>query len=384
MVGRKGDMRREKGKGSLRVVGDGKYRAQISVGTDPATGQRRYSAKRFTSRKAAEEWLRENRARVSVSTSGSTGEMFDRWLTAQRHRMAAGKLSTSTFSWYASAVEKHLRPTLGAVPAAKMTSAQLQNLIAGKVSKGFGESSLRRLTIVLRAVFSYAVEEGWLERNPAARLEVPEVEVHSTARVWPVDDVRRFLEATKDTPLAPLWWLLAVSRMRRGEALGLSWDDVLIPDIGSPVVEIRRQYRQVDGRPEYAPVKTAKSARRFPIDPVTAAVLVALRDAQREAFGPDWSSSWPVFMRPDLSPYRPDYVSRKFQQEARALGLSPIGPHGLRHSLATSLGEAGMPLLTVSRLLGHSSTRVTADTYSHVFAETAGEAVALAAGRLRS
>ncbi|MGI8516334.1 MAG: tyrosine-type recombinase/integrase [Acidimicrobiia bacterium] len=68
-------------------------------------------------------------------------------------------------------------------------------------------------------------------------------------------------------------------------------------------------------------------------------------------------------MRPDLSPFRPDYVSRAFQAAARRLGLKPIGPHGLRHSLATSLGEAEVPLLIVSRLLGHSSTRVTSDVY---------------------
>lgn len=373
---------REHGKGSLTEYGHG-WRAIVSLGLDPATGKRRQLSKTFTNREKAEAWLKENRAKRATSTAGSTGEMFDRWLTHQRHRLAAGKLSTSTLSWYASAIEKHLRPALGAVPAAKMTSTQLQTFIAGKVSKGFGESSLRRLTVVLRAVFSYAVEEGWLERNPAARLEVPEVEVHSTARVWPVEHVRRFLEATRETPLGPLWWLLAVTGMRRGEALGLTWDDVILPDIGAPLIIISRQYRQVDGKPEYATVKTANSARRFTIDPDTTAVLVALRDAQRDAWGADWSSSWPVFMRPDVTPHRPDYVTRTFNKLARSLGLSPIGPHGMRHSLATSLGQGGMPLLTVSRLLGHSSTRVTADTYSHVFAETAGEAVALAAGRLR-
>ncbi|CAN5755836.1 MAG: tyrosine-type recombinase/integrase [Acidimicrobiia bacterium] len=129
-------------------------------------------------------------------------------------------------------------------------------------------------------------------------------------------------------------------------------------------------------------MNTAKSERRFTVDPTTAGILDALRGSQQEAFGRDWSSAWPVFMRPDLSPFRPDYVSRAFQAAARRLGLKPIGPHGLRHSLATSLGEAEVPLLIVSRLLGHSSTRVTSDVYSHVFAETAGEAVALAAGRL--
>lgn len=183
-------------------------------------------------------------------------------------------------------------------------------------------------------MFAYATEEGWLERNPAGRLEVPEVVVASVERVWTVTEVRRFLEATSQTPLGLLWWLLAVTGMRRGEALGLRWDDVTLPDIGAPFIEIRRQYRQVDGRPEYAAMKTARSARRFTIDPDTAERLLASREAQRQSSGADWQSGFPVFMRPDLLPFRPDYVSRKFQQQARALGLLPIDPHGLRHSLA--------------------------------------------------
>ena len=59
-----------------------------------------------------------------------------------------------------------------------------------------------------------------MERNPTARLEVPEVEVHSTARVWPVEDVRRFLESTRETLLGPLWWVMAVSGIDAGKRWG--------------------------------------------------------------------------------------------------------------------------------------------------------------------
>jgi integrase len=239
------------------------------------------------------------------------------------------------------------------------------------------------LTIILRAVFAYAVSEGLIERNPALRLEVPDVSGSSVERVWTVDQVKAFLTNTADTPLGPLWWLLAVTGLRRGEALGLNWEDVTFPDIGSPSIEIRRAYVNVKGKAEYGPLKTGRSARRFTIDNDTASLLAAIRDRQKADYGQDWKPSFPVFTRPDLKPVNPNYVTREFQATAARLKLPAIGPHGLRHSLATALGEEGVSLLVVSRLLGHSSTRVTADVYSHTFAETAGNAVALAAGRLR-
>jgi integrase len=100
-----------------------------------------------------------------------------------------------------------------------------------------------------------------------------------------------------------------------------------------------------------------------------------VRATRQADYGPDWDESFPVFARPDLTPYSPDWMTRQFQQTARQLNLPAIGPHGLRHSVATELGEQGVPLVVVSRLLGHSSTRVTGDVYSHVFEETAGAAV---------
>ena len=320
------------------------------------------------------------RERTPTSTRGTMGELFAAWLALQGHRCAAGKLSESTLDWYRGGIDAHLQFFKG-IPTSEVTAAHLQQFIDGK-GKGLGKSSVRRLTIILKAVMAYALEEGYITKNPASRLELSKVETVAHERVWTFAQVQRFLEATQGTPLGPLWWLLAVTGVRRGEALGLRWDDLAVPDIGAASIEIRRAYINVRG-PVMAGTKTAKSARRFTIDPITTETMLRLRTTQQEAYGHDWATTWPIFMRPDLNPLNPNYVTRDFQETAKSLGRPPIGPHGLRHSLATALGEERVPLLTVSRLLGHSSTRATADIYSHVFAETAGEAVATAARRLR-
>jgi len=77
--------------------------------------------------------------------------------------------------------------------------------------------------------------------------------------------------------------------------------------------------------------------------------------------------------------YSPARFTSTFQSEARRLGLTPIGVHGLRHSLATTALRTGVPIKVVAERLGHSSTSVTMDRYSHVVEEQDREAAVLLA-----
>ena len=375
--------RNEYGKGSVTKRGD-KYLAQLYLGRDPVTGKHRYTSKTFTAKDKARDWLRDEQAkRRPVETAETVAAILDAWLTHQRHRHEVlDKISESTLTWYESAVKVHLRDTIGTMAADEVTSADIARVLTDRMKRGgpkgrpLGKSSIRRLSIVLRAAFKYAVGEGWLARSPADQIELPKMETtKSEERVWPIADVRRFLDATAGTDYGVLWRVLAVTGLRRGEALGLTWAGVVFADIGDSSVNVTRAYTVLKGRPVWSEPKTDKSRRRVPIDTATATMLEAVRDRQREAFGPDWSDTFPVFSRPDLVPFHPNEVTRTFQRTARELGLPAIGPHGLRHSVATELGEQGVPLTVVSKLLGHSSTRVTGDVYSHVFDETAGAAV---------
>lgn len=379
--------RRSHGKGTLRQTDSGKWRAQVYLGTDPITRKRRFASRRFTSKRDAEAWLREqsqDRA-AGPSTAATVGEILDLWLTHQRHRHeVSGSLSKNTLDWYAGAINTHLRPVLGELRASGVTSGDLAAVLVRKQRDGLGKSSIRRLTVTLKASFAYAVDEGWVKRNPAQNLESPRIETRGAVeRVWTLEQVRAFLDETADSPLGALYWLMAVTGLRRSEALGLRWSAVALPEIGSAFLEVREGYVDGIGGPRFRELKTDRSRRRIPLDDETTALFRSLRERQQSSFGPDWSRSWPVFARPDLRPYSPSWVTHHFQKTARTMGLPAIGPHGLRHSVATELGEQGVPLTVVSRLLGHSSTRVTGDVYSHVFDETAGAAVSMVAGALK-
>ena len=118
--------------------------------------------------------------------------------------------------------------------------------------------------------------------------------------------------------------------------------------------------------------KTAGSRRTLPLPTGLVSSLRGHRRAQKVrhlAAGPSWSvapADEPVLTTARGAPIDPRNASRWFAAHAKALGLEGLKPHGLRHSAASLLVAQGVPLIEVSRLLGHSGLSITADVYSHL------------------
>lgn len=114
--------------------------------------------------------------------------------------------------------------------------------------------------------------------------------------------------------------------------------------------------------------KTARSERVVALDPATVTALRAHRKAQLEdrlAWGSQWQESGYVFVREDGAPLHPNRASKLFDARVQASGLPRIRLHDLRHTHATLALRANVHVKVVSERLGHSSTSVTLDTYSH-------------------
>ena len=163
-----------------------------------------------------------------------------------------------------------------------------------------------------------------------------------------------------------LYHLLLVTGLRRGEAIGLRWEDV---DLDSRGLFVVQQITEVNGRPVVGTPKTKRGVRLVPVDSETVALLCRHREGQqleRSAWGPEWDDEGLVFTREDGSPLRPGYVTRHFEKLAQDAGLPPLRLHDLRHANASLALQAGVDLKVVSERLGHSQLAVTADLYTHV------------------
>lgn len=185
-------------------------------------------------------------------------------------------------------------------------------------------------------------------------------------QVWTPEEMRRFLEHVRDDRLFAAWQVLSTTGMRRGELLGLRWADV---DLERGSLAIRQVRTAVNYTVETGTPKTHKGSRTESLDPATLAALRAHRRHQNEerlVWGGAWTETGLVFVLPDGSAIHPQRLSQWFAQHVRRAGLPRIRLHDLRHSYATAVIRAGVPLKVVSQRIGHANPTITMTTYQHV------------------
>ncbi len=160
---------------------------------------------------------------------------------------------------------------------------------------------------------------------------------------------------------------MALTGLRRGEAVGLRWRDV---DLTRGVLIVRQQIvRQRDQLVAGPPKTRSGEERRVDLDIGTVGVLITHRlrqDEDRQRIGLPVPAHDLVFTWPDGTAYSPDYVSRQFKLLSKRADLPVKRLHDLRHGSASLQLAAGVPIAVVSQRLGHSTITLTADTYSHL------------------
>ena len=176
--------------------------------------------------------------------------------------------------------------------------------------------------------------------------------------------------ALESDRLFALWRLAAATGLRRGELAGLTWPAVDL-DAGTLIVRATRVvvgHAVVDSGP-----KTEAGQRTISVDSATVAALRAHRRRQSEerlAAGPAWNGDGELLFVDELGrPIHPARMTKLLAARAAAVGLPSVRLHALRHGHATHGLTAGVPLAVMSKRLGHSSIRITADTYSHLVPE---------------
>jgi integrase len=258
-------------------------------------------------------------------------------------------LKPSTAHGYATVVERYVAASIGGIPLADLRPSHLSALYASLVKRGLSPRTVRTVHVVVRRALADAVREGTLGRNVAAAAALPRVG-HVEQAAWSADEARGFLDATRDDRMHALFVIALSTGMRRGELAGLRWDDV---DLQAATVTVKRTRTVVGRRVVEGEPKTATSRRVIDIDPGTVSALRRLRVAQ----GPGATLVFTV---------HPDDISRAWNQAVRRAGVRRIRFHDARHTAASLMLQAGVPVNVVSRRLGHTSPVVTLSIYSHV------------------
>ncbi|MDT0449233.1 tyrosine-type recombinase/integrase [Streptomyces hesseae] len=166
--------------------------------------------------------------------------------------------------------------------------------------------------------------------------------------------------------------MLVGTGIRKGEALGLHWEDVHLDD---RVLYIRRTPSAIDNNQLAITTPKTRSSRNWVA--ISGRVASALRHRLRER-SPSTMAGLEgdfVFHRPDGRPLHPQYMLNHFHYRCRQAGVSRTTIHDPRRLSATISINAGVPLTVVSKTLRHSMLCTTANIYSHLTAQAAREAV---------
>ena len=233
---------------------------------------------------------------------------------------------------------------------------------------------------VLRRAMNDAVVDRLIEVNPVTGSKLPKRDGKPRHTTWTGEQVQTFLAAAGEARWAPLWELAAGTGMRRGELMGLRWADV---DLEGGIVAVERSTTQL-GKDRVTTTPKNHERRRVAIDPHLVATLRSWRKVQAEerlAWGAAYEDTegW-VFTWENGRPLLPDYVTKVWIKTQEASGLPRVTLHELRHTHATILLRAGVPVHIVSKRLGHKDPSVTLDVYADVIPDDDTSAVDVFAG----
>lgn len=368
--GSKGDVSIRKNKKRNR------YETRITVGWDPVTGRQRRQLITGATKGEVRDKLKAavramDEGRSPTQDRRTVAAYLDGWLTD----VVPGTVADSTLDSYRFIAEHYVIPEIGAVQLVKLTPTDVRRMLDRLAARGLSANTRRLARSVLRRALRHAEVDGIVTRNVAGLVDgvkVPPPE----GRTLTVEQARTLLAAVADDRLGAAWMVALMLGLRRGELLGLGWDDVDLTS-ARPTLTVHRSLKRITGEGVViGETKTRGSRRTIHLPAPVVAALKAHRKrmaAERLALGPAWPDR-PLGV--DLifrSPVGTAIDPANFQHEVYRTTAQVLGerwsPHELRHSAASLLIAADVPLKVISETLGHSSIRVTSDVYGHLLAD---------------
>ena len=360
--------KRANGEGSIRKRKDGRWEGRYTAGHDPDTGKAIYKNVLGRSQAEVKEKLKQaigETQALDVTKAGkyTVGEWMEVWF----QDYAKIKVRPSSHQTYQGYIHNHIQPNIGEIPLEKLTSLDLQKfykklLTTGRVDrleakgqpKGLSAKTVRNIHQILSSALKLAQEQRLILANPAEGCALPRVE-HQEMKTLTTVQLASFFREARDSGVFELYYLELATGLRRGELLGLKWEDI---DLERGDLRVRRQVSRINGEVVEAPLKTKNAYRTLPLAEDTVSVL----KEQRRKVG---NSPW-VFPSPNGGPISPDSVLHMLHRVLKRAGLPKVRFHDLRHTFATLALQNGVDVKTVSGMLGHFSAGFTLDTYAHI------------------
>lgn len=350
---------------------DGRYMARYTVQTPDGPKRRAIYGDRYRDVEKKLNEARGDAARGLVYDAGAmtVREYLERWLSDS----VRDTVRRRTYERYESLVRLHLIPSLGRVKLKSLTPAHVRGLYREKLDSGLSPRSVLHIHRTLSKALKQAADDGLIPRNAAGPVKPPRPRREEIRPLDP-EQVRALFEADGEQ-LEALYVMAVTTGMRRGELLGLKWEDV---DLEAGTLQVRRTLSEPKGGWIFEAPKSSKgrSVR------LTRRAISALREHRKRQLEERmqkaglWQEQGLVFPSSVGTPTSGGNLSRAFKASLERAGLPKSTRfHDLRHTCATLLLRQGVNPKYVQELLGHADISLTLNVYSHVLPDM-GDAAA--------
>ncbi|AEJ40798.1 Phage integrase [Sulfobacillus acidophilus TPY] len=365
-----------------RKLPSGRWQARVTY-WDRETGQRKELTRTFATEREAKKWAREEEVKLRETWLSpqtlltlTVNNVLDQWLDAKRLKPVA----RSTLESYIGHL-RHVRQAFGNQLVKDISPSDIQKLYAS-LSHTHSPRTGQYVATLLRSALDWAVTMDLIPTNPARKVSKPQVPRREMIVLTP-EDATKLLRVAQQHRLYALWWFIALMGVRKGEALGLYWEDI---DWNTKTVTIRRTLSGSGRRRYLSAPKTHHSTRTLAMPDILIQVLKQWKEQQQKdriIAQTNWVETPYVFTTKRGTPWDASAVTHHFKRVLRQ-GDFPTHwrIHDLRHAMATHWLASGISPKVVSERLGHASVAFTLQVYAHALPHQQAEAAEYMAARL--
>lgn len=321
---------------------DGRYQKPITL----SNGKRKmvYGRTLAEIQDKARQVIQQDEAGILVDDHTLVGDWARTWLTSYK-----SGLRYATVQMYRSAYNNHIMELLGSMELQDVRPVHVRAVMASVADQS--ESLQHKVLITMRQMFATARQNGLVSRDPTEGVRTTPHAASKGKQYLLPDEVAKLLQALSEPRARAFVGLCLFCGLRKEEALGLQWGDIRAGQLTVARAMTFGSNQQLESQE----LKTKAACRMLPVPDALQTIL-------------DQVPRLSVYVVPAAggAPMSRSAFNSLWRRHVRSCVDFEVRPHMLRHTYATMLYRAGVPLRTAQYLLGHSSITMTAQIYTHL------------------
>ncbi len=363
--------RRTNGQGSISRRKDGRW--DVAGWVITTSGGKKRKRTTVNTPEEADRWLTElksnhNRGIPVADKNWRLNEYLDYWL----EEVVKKNDKPKTYEQYECVARLYLKPSIGSKRLTDIRVQTVRALLSELLEKDYSPRRVQTVKTTLSAALTYAMREELIGRNVARLAESPRYKPKKKVIPWTPKEAQQFWEIAKEHRLAAAWGLAIFYGPRRGEILGLRWQDV---DLATGEIQLTQQLQKIGKEFVFLSLKTESSERPLPVLGVLREGLARMSEEESRRTPSEHDL---VFTTSKGSPLDPrNFSDRTFKRLCKLAGVRPITFHHTRHTVGSMLDFLGVQTKVAQTILGHSSASTTQQYYQHAYKEQIENALQL-------